>query len=70
MKILDDTKADILACETIPSFQEASILSEILLEMNEAEFYKKTAYKNRGANLKNVLMPAKRKFRLFYLFLD
>lgn len=30
---------------------------EILLEMNEAEFYKKMAYKNRGPKLKNVLMP-------------
>lgn len=30
---------------------------EILLEMNEAEFYKKTAYRNKGPKLKNMLMP-------------
>ncbi len=30
---------------------------EILLEMNEAEFYDKMAHKNRGVKLKNVLMP-------------
>lgn len=30
---------------------------EILLEMNEAEFYRKMAQKNRGPKLKNVLMP-------------
>lgn len=30
---------------------------EILLEMNEAEFYKNMAQKNKGPNLKNVLMP-------------
>lgn len=28
--LLDNSNADILACETIPSFQEASVLSEIL----------------------------------------
>ena len=30
---------------------------EILLEMNEADFYRKMANKNRGPKLKNVLMP-------------
>jgi hypothetical protein len=30
---------------------------EILLEMNEAEFYRDTAHKNRGPKLKNILMP-------------
>ena len=30
---------------------------EILLEMNEAQFYNKMAHKNRGVKLKNVLMP-------------
>jgi hypothetical protein len=30
---------------------------EILLEMNEAEFYKRVAYRNKGPKLKNVLMP-------------
>lgn len=33
IKILDQSTADILACETIPSFQEASVLSEILAKM-------------------------------------
>jgi hypothetical protein len=30
---------------------------EILLEMNEAQFYDKMAHKSRGVKLKNVLMP-------------
>lgn len=30
---------------------------EILLEMNEAQFYNKMAHKKRGVKLKNVLMP-------------
>ncbi len=30
---------------------------EILLEMNEAQFYNKMAHKNRSVKLKNVLMP-------------
>ncbi len=30
---------------------------EALLEMNEADFYRKAAEKNRNPNLKNVLMP-------------
>ena len=30
---------------------------EILLEMNEADFYREMAHKNRGVKLKNVLMP-------------
>jgi len=30
---------------------------EILLEMNEAQFYDRMAHKNRGVKLKNVLMP-------------
>ncbi len=30
---------------------------EILLEMNEAEFYRKMAYKNKGPKMKNVIMP-------------
>ena len=30
---------------------------EILLEMNEAEHYRKMAHKNKGPKLKNVLMP-------------
>ena len=34
MRILDRSNADILACETIPSFQEAGILSEILLNVD------------------------------------
>jgi hypothetical protein len=30
---------------------------ELLLEMNEADFYRNMAHKNRGLKLKNVLMP-------------
>ena len=32
IKILENTNADLLACETIPSFQEAVVLAEILKE--------------------------------------
>lgn len=31
--------------------------TELLLEMNEAEFYRKMAAKNKGPKLKNILMP-------------
>ncbi len=30
---------------------------EVLLEINEANFYKKMAYRNKGPKLKNILMP-------------
>lgn len=30
---------------------------EILLEMNESDFYREMAYKNKGPRLKNMLMP-------------
>ena len=35
IRILDLSNADILACETVPSFQEARILSEILFDVNK-----------------------------------
>ena len=35
IKILDRSNADVLACETIPSFQEARILSDILVHVNK-----------------------------------
>lgn len=35
IRILDQTNADVLACETIPSFQEARILSDILIYVNK-----------------------------------
>jgi len=35
IRILDRTNADVLACETIPSFQEARILSDILFHVNK-----------------------------------
>lgn len=31
--------------------------SEVMLEMNEAEFYRRTAEKNKNPKVKNVLMP-------------
>lgn len=34
IKVLDQTQTDLLACETIPSFQEGSILSDILMEVS------------------------------------
>jgi homocysteine S-methyltransferase len=34
-RLLDQSNADLLACETIPSFQEARVLSEILLQVNK-----------------------------------
>lgn len=36
IKLLDGSTADILACETIPSFQEANVLSEILKKQSKA----------------------------------
>jgi homocysteine S-methyltransferase len=36
IKLLDSSAADILACETIPSFQEANVLSAILKNINKA----------------------------------
>jgi S-methylmethionine-dependent homocysteine/selenocysteine methylase len=36
IKLLDSSTADILACETIPSFQEAKVLSAILKNINKA----------------------------------
>jgi homocysteine S-methyltransferase len=35
IRILDRSNADILACETIPSFQEARILSDILIHVDK-----------------------------------
>lgn len=35
INLLDQTNADLLACETIPSFQEARILSDILVHVNK-----------------------------------
>ncbi len=31
--------------------------SEVMLEMNEAEFYRRTAEKNKGPGVKSILMP-------------
>ena len=36
IKLLDNSTADILACETIPSFQEARVLSSILKNSNKS----------------------------------
>ncbi len=36
IKILDNSTADILACETIPSFQEARVLSTVLKNINKS----------------------------------
>lgn len=35
IRLLNRTKADLFACETIPSFQEAKVLAEILKEVNK-----------------------------------
>ena len=35
IQILDDSKADLMACETIPSLQEAKVLSDILLHVDK-----------------------------------
>ena len=34
LQLLDQSKADILACETIPSYQEAKVLAELLMTVN------------------------------------
>jgi len=36
IKLLDNTNADFFACETIPSFQEAKVLSELLVNTNKS----------------------------------
>lgn len=36
IKLLDSSSGDFFACETIPSFQEAKVLSEILKEINKS----------------------------------
>ena len=36
IKLLDRSKADFFACETIPSFQEAKVLAEILKQTNKS----------------------------------
>ena len=33
LKLLDDSAADVFACETIPSFQEAEVLAELLVDL-------------------------------------
>jgi homocysteine S-methyltransferase len=35
MRLLDSSNADLLACETIPSFQEARVLSQILAQLDK-----------------------------------
>lgn len=35
IKLLDDSNADLFACETIPSFQEVKVLSELLLQVEK-----------------------------------
>ena len=55
----------ITACESAPSSQVQAMqkkdkqltCKEVLLEMNEAQFYQKMAQKNKSPNLKNILMP-------------
>jgi homocysteine S-methyltransferase len=38
IRLLDRTNADIFACETIPSFQEAKVLAEIMQEANKSSW--------------------------------
>jgi hypothetical protein len=55
----------VAACSSAPSPQVQAMqkkdkqltCKEVLLEMNEAQFYQKMAQKNKGPNLKNILMP-------------
>lgn len=56
-KLLDTTEADFFACETLPSFQEARVLGEILMEFNKPawiSFSCKNEYLlNDGSRLKD-----------------
>ncbi len=53
------------ACAGVSSEKVASLqkkdkmlnCKEIMLEQNEAEFYRKTAEKNKGPSIRNVVMP-------------
>lgn len=59
MAILSGCSSHEPATKVTPMQKKDKRLSckEILLEMNEAEFYRQMAYKNKGPKIKNVLMP-------------
>ena len=56
---MDRSNADILACETIPSFQEARVLSEILCHVDKPAWVslscKDEAHLNDGSKIKECL---------------
>lgn len=56
--LLDQTNADILACETIPSLQEATVLHDLLLESNTPAWIsfscKDGAHANDGTNIEEL----------------
>ncbi|MEM6877736.1 MAG: homocysteine S-methyltransferase [Bacteroidota bacterium] len=67
--ILDGTKADILACETIPSLQEAKVLSEILKNAQTPAWIsfscKDGEHLNDGSKIEEALSIFKDQHRVF-----
>jgi hypothetical protein len=47
------------AVQTVQKKDKEMSCTDVLLEMNEAEFYKTSAENKKGAKLRNVLMPVK-----------
>jgi homocysteine S-methyltransferase len=59
IRIVEPSNADILACETIPSFQEASVLSDLLKHVSKPVWIsfscKDEQYLNDGSKMKDVV---------------
>jgi len=59
IRILDHSNADILACETVPSFQEASVLSDLLNHVSKPVWIsfscKDEQHLNDGSKIKNIV---------------
>lgn len=69
IRILDRSNADILACETIPSFQEARILSDILLHVDKPVWIsfscKDEQHLNDGSEIKKCVSIFKNHPKVF-----
>ena len=69
ISILDRTNADILACETIPSFQEAKILSDILAYVDKPAWIsfscRDEQYVNDGSAIKQCVSLFKNHPKVF-----
>ncbi len=69
IRILDRSNADILACETIPSFQEARILSDILIHVDKPVWIsfscKDEQHLNDGSKIKKCVSIFKNHPKVF-----